>query len=553
MPDISGDQLVPYRNRSAGGGLNTFAFATDIEDDQAADLTNIDASQPFLRVSRQGVSLVATGITFGPILALSGFQGVNKESELLAISPFTAYTGIGNAALWSWDGKSSLWSLVGQLTGLTALTGGIQFVVGMDLVSSTGRPYLARIFSEENLQRSWVYDGNSLLFTGAAAAAPVAGLFPAAIQQNHCFASGVGTSRGLVYFSQAAAFGLTGWNTALSVTLGGGQRQLVRSLYPFRNSDLICFMADRIDLLAITDSALDNFSPGYTGWSRAVIDTRIGCAGHLAVTSTGDDLLFIDQYGNVRSLNRTITDNQQGTKSLPVSAAIQSYIDRINMVHVRKCTAEFFDRFALFGFPLDSATEVSHVFVFDTVTRAWYGPWTGRFPAKVMTVATMSDPTAAQKFQDPSLYLGSSELSSGVVYHAFDGTTDNGDPIIYQEVTKRLTYDEIETPKFFRRLHDIWEASGADTVKVEARSDGKDWKTLTPTEDLTGDAPTIPFTFPFNFGGAGIVRTRFSLESFGETPFDLQFRFTCTGTHRVKHLGFSVFTHKKNVSWVVDS
>jgi hypothetical protein len=195
---------------------------------------------------------------------------------------------------------------------------------------------------------------------------------------------------------------------------------------------------------------------------------------------------------------------------------------------------------------------VSHVFVLDVVTKSWQGPWTGKFPGKVMAVATMSDPLSASKYQDPSLYIGSSDTDSGKVYHANDGTTDFGAPIAMRETSKRITFDQLETPKFYRQLYDLWEATSAETVLLEARVDGRDWIALT-TLSVLGDGPTIPLTFPFSFGGVGIARGKVSLEDFGETPFDMQFRFTCTCTTQVKHLGYTMLAHQKNPPWDVTS
>jgi len=553
MPDRSGEDLEILRNRSAAGGINSFSHPFDIADNQAVELTNIDASQPGLRKSRQGVQLIATGMTFGPVLALGAFQPVNAEAELLAISPGATYPNAQHLKLWRWDGISPTWTLMGTFTGITCATLGIEMVPGIDLNSITSKPYIERFFFQQTQQLAYVYDGTSLGVTNAAAAAPVSGMFPAANIMNRCFAQGDGTNRAKLFFTDSGEYGYTGWSTALSVTLGGGARQLIKKIQPFRNTNLVVFFADKIENLSVADTSLTIGTSAFTGWSRQVIDTRIGCAGHKCVVSTGEDLVFADQLGNIRSLNQTITDNQQGVKSLPISSLIQATIDRINSAAIDKIAMEFYDRFVICGFPLDTATEVSHSYVYDVINRAWYGPWTGRFPAKSMTVATLTNPAAVAKYQNPSLYLGSQNTTGpGLVYHAFDGTTDCGEAILFQEITKRYHADQIEIDKFFRRFKDIYQATGSQEVKVEARKDGGDWKTLEGNVDLTGDTPSLPITFPFSFGGSGVVRKNYSLEFFGEHVQDMQFRLTATATSEIRHLGFSVGFHRKNFDWKVN-
>lgn len=552
MSDTTTPELQFIRNRSASGGVNTLMFPYDISDTQAVELTNIDTTTPGIRKSRPGVALIASGITFGPIMALSAYQAISAESELLAVSPGATYPNSGHLKLWSFDGTATTWSLKGTLTGLTSATMPVQIVVGMDLQSVSGKPYLARIFSAQQQSVSFVYDGSSLGATSGGAVVP--GMFPAANMLNRCFASSLATtSRGRVFFTAPAQFGYTGWaaSSAQNVVMGGGFRQVVVAIHPFRNSDNIIFMADRIEAIQVFDPSLDTVAGSpLMDWNRVVIDTSIGCASQRGIASSGEDLLFADQYGNIRSLARTITDSQQGVTSLPLSAPLKTYIDRINPVALSKIVAQFHDRSVYFSFPLDTATEPSHTFRWDVVNESWDGPYTGLFPAKSMAVCTMSNPSASSKYQNPGLYLGAGTTTGGMVFHAEDGTSDAGLPIVFQETTKRYAGDGLEFPKFFRRIKDFYQATGSETMMVESRKDGGSYNILGYI-DLTGDSPTLPLTFPFNFGGNGVVSSSFSLESFGERCQDVQFRFTCTATSEVRHLGFTTAFHNKNFEWKV--
>ncbi len=553
MPDLSGEILQVLRNRSYAAGINTHNFATDIADQEAVELRNIDAATPGITKARLGTSLIATGITFGPILALSQFQAVGKESELIAVSPGATYPNADHMKLWSWTG-GSLWNLKGTLTGFTSVTAGIQIVVGVDLVSITGLPHIARIFSNQGVDLAYAYDGLNLGVTGSSGAIPSTGMFPGEYMLNRCFAGGrSGANRGKVYFSDTGSFGLTGWSSSNALTLGGGSRQFVVGISGFRNQDLIVYLSDRIEAIVISDNTLDTTgaSSPFTTWSRVVIDKTIGCASFRSIASTGEDLYFVDQFFHVRSIARTITDNNQGIKTRPISIKLQSYIARVNPAAAESITAVVHDGKYIVAYPLDSATTPSHSFVFDTIQQAWVGYYDGNFPAKCMAVSTLSDTGAASKYQNPSLYLGSATTTSGLVYRAFDGTTDAGSPIVFQETTKRYDAGTNEAPKAFRFLQDLYVASGSQTMMVEGRKDGQNWSLLGYV-DLTGDSPQLPLTFPFSFGGNGIVRKTFSLEQFEETARDIQFRFTCTASDDVSHFGFSVAYHGKNIPWEVD-
>lgn len=553
MPDLSGDILQVIRNRSLDGGVNTHAFATDLADNQAVELQNIDVSSPGIRDVRGGCSLVATGATFGPALALAQFQAVGSDVELLAVFPGATYPAPGHLTLWSWTG-GSVWNLRGVLTGFTSATAGIQIVVGVDIASLSGAPYLARVFSNQAVDISYVYNGAALAVTTASEAIPSTGMFPAEYMLNRCFAGGrAGGSRGKVFFSQTGSFGLTGWASTNSLTMGGGNRQVVMAISAFRNQDLIVFLADRLEAIIVSDNTLDTTgaSSPFTTWSREVVDKTIGCASFRSVASTGEDLFFVDQYFHVRSLNRTITDNSQGIKSLPISSNLQEYIDRVNPAASEAINAQVFDGKYVVSYPLDAAIECTHTFVWDTVTRSWAGPYIGRFPSKCMTVATLTNPTAVTKYKNPSLYIGAAATAYGTVYRGYDGTTDAGDPIVARETSKRYDGKQLEAPKAFRFIQDIYVASGAQTMMCEARKDGQDWKLLGYI-GLAGDSPQLPLTFPFSFGGNGLVRKTFSLEQFDETARDVQFRFTCTATDVMSHYGYSVAYHGKNLPWEVD-
>lgn len=548
MPDRSGPDVETYRNRSVAGGLNTLAFPLDIQDDQAVDLTNIDISQPGIRQVRAGMSLVASGMTFGPVLALSPYTPSTFSQELLAISPGATYPDAAHLKLWKWSGSGN-WSLVGTLSGMTSSTLPVEMTPGLDF-NATGGPAVIRITSKMATDQTYYYNGTNLI---SGAAQPTTGMFPSTYMLNRAFGAGrAGSSRGKVFYSDVASFCATGMNSTQSLTLGGGSRQEIVALKAFRQQDLIAFLADRTEAIQVVDSPFLTGVAGSgalstsAGWSRVVIDERIGCGARRSVVTVGEDLFFVDQYGNVRSLARTITDNSQGTKSLPVSAPIQSWIDRINPTAFEAICAEAYDRYYIVGLPIDSATSASHTFVFDRILNSWTGPWIGKWQPYCMTVAAL-DGASLDADKNPTLFIAGSDVDAGKVYRTFTGTTDAGDAIVYQETSRRIYADQFEADKLFRRMKDYFIASGTATMQIEARKNGESFQTI-GYASLEGDLPALPQPLPFTLGGVGVIEKVMTLEDF-QGVRDMQFRHTCTTTVDVQHLGYSALIHRKNVDW----
>lgn len=547
MPDRSGQDPEVVRNRSASGGVNTFSFPLDLQDDQVVDLTNGIAPTPGVREVRSGTSIVATGVTFGPILAMSEFMAGGFTAELLVISPGATYPASGHLKLWKWDGVATTLSLIGTLTGFTSATMPVDIVPGLDLnIGST--PAVVRINTKQPVDHNYVYAGSALTLISGPEKQPTTGMFPMTVVLNRAFGGGrQGNSRGRLFYSDVASFNYTGWGGVQNFGLGGGNRQEIVAIKPFRNQDVVVFMTDRTEVMSIDGDPIKS-AVSFGDWRRGVIDTRIGCGARSTVRTIGEDLFFLDQYANVRSLARTITDNSQGSKSLPISAPIQSWIDRVNPAAIEASVAESYDRYYAIALPIDLATFPSHTFLFDTINKAWYGPQIGNFSTvNAMAVATLNGASDTAD-RNPTLYLGGSATAQGEVRRAFRGTADDGAAILYQETSKRYDYGGIEVKKNPLRHRVYTVASVGATLAVEARAGGADWKNI-GFLDMTGNAPQLPIALPFSLGGQGVVEGVFAIEDIMEKATDLQFRMTCTASQAMQILGHTTQVHIDNIDW----
>ena len=82
MPDIV------ESNFSVAAGLNTRVHPLNLGDQEAVELRNVDSTTPGQRDVRPDFTIVATGITAGPILALREFRKTTANAQvLLAVSP----------------------------------------------------------------------------------------------------------------------------------------------------------------------------------------------------------------------------------------------------------------------------------------------------------------------------------------------------------------------------------------------------------------------------------------------------------------------------------
>lgn len=548
---IVGEQLVRYIHRSYDGGVNDKLFPYDIADTNATELKNADTRTPGIRKKRPGTTITATGITSGPILGLGMFYPNESvdNAQLLAVAP----DGGSHARLWKWEGTGN-WSTVGVLTGFTNMTLPVSMVQHYDLDVSDRHVMVLRPGSEDTNVRACYYDGSTVeqSYFGEASASPVS-VHPSSPAIESAFyrlwGSGTGGARNRVQFSAVGTGNLTGafTPTVNAYTFGGDSQGRIVALKQFRSGHLIVFMTDKIEMLVTTDkdvlSAIQTGGSIFGKWDRETIDPAVGCLARRSVQVVGPDMIFADQYGNIRSLQRTIQDAQSGTASLPLSDAIQGTIDRINKPYIDRICAIAFDRFYLVGFPVSSDTEPSEIWRYDITKGSWDGPWTGISP-KVFAKGHMTNTSAAIDLARDNLYVGTNESSYGQVLRMEDGTSDFGSSIAYREESKRITFGTLELDKRWHRLVVFAKATADVTVTVEAQVDATGYQTL-GTFSALGDAPVLPVDLDFTLGGQGVVETKFNLEDLLPGK-DIQVRLSADTTDELQILGFTMMAFMEN-------
>ena len=554
------EQLQRILRRTGSGGLRRDIFPLDLGQDEMEYMQNVYAPTEGLIEARPGYSIVATGITWGPVIALAGYKQDDGSESLLACALGT--NANDHLRLYEWDGQAGSFTFVDSLSGYTGIDSKIEMIRVTDQVNgalaskramiiSTDQPDVDAKFYDgtnvddchwgsgsDDLRRAHEYKAGRLLVSGEADQSDM--MFHSDV--NSCTSTGM---------SDAAV---------RQFRMGGGtfSSEIVTAKV-FRNRDLIVFMEDAIEAIVMTESniALPGNNLGVTAggfplttWSRQTIHPLVGCGSWRTVANVGEDLFFMDQDLQIRSLARTINDATRGIRSDPISEPIKDFMARINPAAREHCVATHFDRYYILSVPLDSATFADTVFVLDVAqtTRkgkpVWYGPWT-QIQAREFTVMKMDDASTSSD-KNPTLYFAhNSTADGGLVMRMFDGTTDNGSNIPIDIQWPRETFGKLELkkqPEFFRYFG---QGAAGVTAEIWANEDNAGWESV-GFVFTQGDAPALPQDLPFTLGGAGVVTKQWRLSDQLGRLRDVQFRLTATANDALKVVGYGCYGYLDN-------
>lgn len=235
-----------------------------------------------------------------------------------------------------------------------------------------------------------------------------------------------------------------------------------------------------------------------TDQPQKVLD--IGCMAGATAVQVADDIVFLAADG-VRGLFRTQLDKLQTGQSFPLSYPIPDQIDAINWSAINKACAVFYLNKYIISLPINGSSynnvclvyypALSTAFYASTnvgdiaSTKSWvvYDGWNiARFA--VMNVGGQQN-------------LYGIDSVTGQVYQLFQGTTDNGNTIVYDEQSKAEDFKSTAQYKYGGEYKIRAEGSNG-TIVVKANPDGNGWVQL-GSMSLTATGITFPTTFPVNF------------------------------------------------------
>lgn len=519
--DTLQDQQPITSLRDFTGGVNDFIHPTIIKDNQSELIKNADHSTPGLVKTRNGFTQYKDTAVASRIRGMFQFTPDNATKLLLAIS------NANPQVLYKTDGSSN-WTSVGNLAAFSS---------SAEIVATQANN---KIYFCDGAHQAQSFDGTTIT-TMTDAFSGTTPHFPGAMTSicwwmGRMWVAGTSTAPGVLYFS--FALNPEKWDTtnqAFKPGYGTGDR--IVALVPFRNEELIIFMTKSVWRLRPSNN--DIFGVGSFGFPTnpsfilSPITETIGCGASRSVAVVGKDMIFMDQYGRVRSLRRTETEASQGVEGISLSYNIGGSIpNSLNAAQISKCTAIFHDRKYYLSYPSTSASDVDQIFVYDSLLGSWAGPWTfdsaGGFSRFVVSDI------------EGQVYLyGSRTQASFEVFRMESGTTDDGVAISFNHRTKRISHDIPYTKKKGKAVIVSLVSGSTATVTIKASADGGGFSTL-GTMQNDGGVGTLPQDYPFNLGTGGIVRKPFRLTDMG-TYHDIQFDATCSDSGVVVQvLGYDV-------------
>lgn len=290
-----------------------------------------------------------------------------------------------------------------------------------------------------------------------------------------------------------------------------------------RNSELVVLLTNAIEALYQefpVFQATDLGALPVVSWTRRIIEPTIGCGARDSVVVYGDDMLFLDHEGNVRSLGRTEVDTQGGVTSIAVSEQLGGTLPgNINLAKMYLSQGVIFQDKYLLAFPSAASTTNDTLAVYDMKQRAWAGLWSG-IPVGKWVVSDLE--TANQR----RLYF-SHATQFGAVYELLDGVCTDlrisdsasaGTAITYEDRGRQEAFDSISL-----KLGDFLECesegdSGA-AISVLAVLDGGA-ETAIGTITLRGSSLFLSFNLddngtPPKLSDKPRQTDRFHLESLG--------------------------------------
>jgi len=307
---------------------------------------------------------------------------------------------------------------------------------------------------------------------------------------------------------------------------------------PWNRQSIIVFFDRYIEEVIVEDWNSGAFNL-QTQAIRNIMEPRYGTSARSSVVSIGQEMFFLDQYGEYRSLVQTVNAQQAGVTPLAVSEPIKKILPgRLTHAHAHKSHAMIWQDKLYLWVPLDGSTECNARLVLDLGRRIWTSLDVFSRPSgHTFTTRLRSGGAAGEEMYDTDGSTGSE--ASSVIYRTSPLThTDDGAiiPLVYE--TQGFDAGMPECDKLIDHIEVEVEGDNETSVVVDVRmSDGGAYHAIpgaVVVTNATGSYPLVyPLAYPIYPDIAGRVRRRLSvgpnLEVDGRGRM-YQFRFRETGS-----------------------
>jgi hypothetical protein len=498
------DDAVEFDGQpSFSGGMVSQARPNLLDEQQSSDMENMDIHRFGLLTTRRGIAQVGDlALSSSKIQGAAWFR--TPTIQLLIVA--------ANGALHKWDGEE--WTTISGF----ALPDGdadVEIAQGIDKLYITEASGGMNIFS---------WDGTTFVNLGSSTNAqpPIARFL--LWHTGRLFAVKGDTDE--IYCSDILD-GATWDKTLQQFRVGAGDGDPITGMLAWDEFNLLVFKQRSIWQVT-TDPQEAPVVTGVANWPIHAVNRGTGCIAPRSLAQVGNDIWFLSQDG-VRSVRRTLATEQKEV-SLPISAPIQDWMERVNWAYAHRACAVFWNNRYIIALPIDSETEPSTIFVYNTESGAWSGRWTGWTPAVFAATAFNEIPRLVfGTFADEG--AGSGKVFEWQDQIAENETTaahyqDDGEDYPSRLTTRALTFKDPRSPKRGNEIEWEFHRSKAD-ITIDAILDG-----TRPRRIFSGPtyypANALPAQLPFMLFNPGLKRTAVNLMS--EQPFrEIQFNVQSPG------------------------
>lgn len=152
---------------------------------------------------------------------------------------------------------------------------------------------------------------------------------------------------------------------ANAVTFNTGSGQGIRGIAPYKENLIFVGMESSCFLLALATgtSVLDS--------ERITVSNDIGVGSHKSIVNVGEDLVFMDQYGDYRALSRLLTEQGSAVRSTPISIPIKDRTEAIEQAELFKTVSAFHHGLMWTSFKTTTGWEL---YSYNVQLETWMGP-----------------------------------------------------------------------------------------------------------------------------------------------------------------------------------
>jgi hypothetical protein len=480
------DQRLAVVLRDATGGVNTRMHPSQLPDNQAEELLNIDISTLGQRRKRNGSILIADDVGDETVVALHDYQRQGYADNLIMVEDSSLWASESEAA---WEEIKDDFTPSADVGIVSVKESGI--VPDDVIMVSVGSSNWFR-FHKDSLNAWDIDDLGNTAGTGSDSPPP----------------SNVGAWYGnrfwvlrndLLYFSDAYSDDYSDcFDTVSNVfRIPVGEE---RGIVPTRDKGMIIMGKNGIWNLfpSATPAVTDRPEPIVT--SHGVVSKKGWCV-------LGDNLYYFAQDG-LRELKRTATDDLQAGTSYPLSFSLKKEFEEIAWGYIERLTMCPFDNKIFINVPTG----------INTYTTWVYFPSVGSFTKlEGWSPSAMATHKVSGELR---LYYG--KVGDGVVYRGWRGYTDegttttNGSAVLMREITKELDFGQPLIRKCGGEIEIEAESAGSgNKFTVYVAKDGGSYDNYWDVTITNETAPVLPVDLPFSLADTFVVRKKLHLEPLG--------------------------------------